>query len=83
MRTPIDYAPYDEVEKGNLDATYLVANLEKELTPETQEGLASLLGKNRRLQYSDTGHCAMISFPKSVTKVVEGAWQVSGKRLGA
>lgn len=74
------YAPYAWVGKG-VDGTYLVCRREKELTEVVQEGMASLLGESRRMEYCDAGHCCMIGYGELIAGVVERAWTYSKEKI--
>lgn len=73
-------APYDFVGNG-LDATYLVCKQDYRLIVPIQEGMATLLGANRKMEYIDAGHCAMISVPEAVADVAWRAWEGTKSRL--
>lgn len=80
LRDRQTYDPYEWIGKG-VDATYLVVRREEELTPAVQEGMASLLGESRRMEYCDAGHCCMIGYGKTISEVVKRAWEHSEKRI--
>lgn len=76
-----EYAPYEHVGHG-VDATYLVCSRDKELTSPVQEGMASLLGESRRMEYCDAGHCCMLGgYAPLVADVVERACKASYARV--
>ena len=70
------YAPYEHIGHG-VDVTYLVCNRDKELKGPIQEGMATLLGPTRRMEYCDAGHCCMIGYGKVIADVVDGAWNAN------
>lgn len=72
--------PYEHIGKG-LDATYLVCKQDYRLLVPVQEAVATLLGENRKTEYIDAGHCAMLSAPEEVASVVWKAWESSEARL--
>jgi hypothetical protein len=74
------YDPYEHVGRG-LDATYLICSRDKELKVPVQEGMASLLGPSRRIEYCDAGHCCMIGYGETIAGVVDRAWEASKDRM--
>ena len=78
LRDPQTYVPYDHIGSG-VDATYLVCRRDKELKVPMQEGMATLLGDSRRLEYCDAGHCCMIGYAETIADVVNRAWNASKK----
>ncbi|KAL5371257.1 hypothetical protein DPSP01_014389 [Paraphaeosphaeria sporulosa] len=73
-------APYEYIGKG-LDATYLVCKQDYRLIEPIQEAMATLLGEDRKMEYIDVGHCAMVGAPEEVASVVWRAWESSKSRL--
>jgi hypothetical protein len=74
------YAPFEHVGNG-LDATYIVCTGDAVAKPEFQEMMASLLGDARKMEYCDSGHCAMIGNADDIAVLVGRAWTVSKQRL--
>ena len=79
-RDVMNYAPYEHVGKG-VDATYLVCERDRELTVPIQEGMASLLGESRRMEYCDAGHCCMIGYAETIANVVDRCWKATEERF--
>lgn len=74
-RGVLEFAPYDHIGKG-VDATYLVCRRDKDLDPEAQKEMATLLGESRTMEYSDAGHCAMVGgYEGEIVDVVKRAWE--------
>lgn len=73
-------APYEYIGKG-LDVTYLVCKQDYRLTVPIQEGMATLLGDHRKMEYIDAGHCAMVGASEKVADVVWRAWATTKSRL--
>ena len=79
LRDVQTFAPYEYIGSG-LDATYLVLRDDYELKSYIQEGMATLLGESRRMEYLDSGHCAMIGNAKEIADVVKQAWAFTQSR---
>ena len=75
-----EFVPYEYIGRG-VDATYLVCTRDKELNTQVQEGMATMLGESRRMEYCDAGHCAMIGYADTIAVVVENAWTFTKSRL--
>lgn len=74
-RGVLEFGPYEFLGKG-VDATYLVCKRDLDLTLEAQEGMATLLGESRTMEYSEAGHCAMVGgYVDDIVSVVRRAWQ--------
>jgi pimeloyl-ACP methyl ester carboxylesterase len=69
--------PFEFVGRG-VGATYVVALKDYRLTPEMQEGMASLLGEARKLWRCDAGHNLIITAVDEVVRVVRAAWESRG-----
>ncbi|KAK3711523.1 hypothetical protein LTR37_009514 [Vermiconidia calcicola] len=80
IQDAVEYVPYKHVGRG-VDATYLVCERDKELNAAVQEGMATLLGETRRMEYCDAGHCCMIGYARTIADVVERAWKATELRL--
>lgn len=80
IRDSLQYAPYEHIGNG-VDATYLVCSRDKELVVPVQEGMASLLGDSRTMEYCDAGHCVMLGYADTIGDVVERASQRTKARL--
>jgi hypothetical protein len=75
------YTSYEHIGNG-VDATYLVCSGDKELKVPIQEGIATLLGPTRRMEYCDAGHCCMIGYGKVIAYVVDGGLNASIEKVG-
>lgn len=76
----ITSAPYDHVGRG-FDATYIVTTRDYRLPKEMQEGIASILGEHRAVEYIDSGHVPMVSQPAVLANMVLSAWERSRGRF--